>query len=193
MELFEQMRREYEFGVETISGISRELGVRRRMVREALNSAVPAESKPQQRRLRRLEAASAFIDRIIDKLIETACHLVESFGCRVTGVDHSAFMVETARQKATDRKLEIRFDQADAHHLPFEAGTFDVVISECTTCALDKPRAIGEMIRVTRSGGYVGISDLYWKGDAPQSVKSRLAELEGERPENRSRWIRLFE
>ncbi len=124
---------------------------------------------------------------------ESACYLAESFGCQVTGVDRSAFMVETAKQKATGRKLEIRLQQADAHHLPFERGTFDVVISECTTCALDKPQAIGEMVRVARPGGYIGISDLYWREDAPQSVKSRLAELEGERPENLSGWIRLFE
>ena len=65
MELFEQIRREFEFGVGTISGVSRKLGVHRRMVREALSSAVPAESKPQQRRLRKLEAASAFIDRVL--------------------------------------------------------------------------------------------------------------------------------
>jgi transposase len=65
VELFEQIRREYEFGVGTIAGVSRKLGVHRRMVREALNSAVPAEVKPQQRRLRKLEAATAFIDRIL--------------------------------------------------------------------------------------------------------------------------------
>ncbi len=124
---------------------------------------------------------------------ESACYLAESFGCRVTGVDHSAFMVEAATQKARDRKLEIRFQQADARHLPFEAGTFDVVISECTTCALDKPQAISEMVRVARPGGYIGISDLYWKEDAPPRVKSRLAELEGEGPENLSGWIHLFE
>jgi transposase len=65
VEIFEQIRREYEFGVGTIAGVSRKLGVHRRMVREALNSAVPAGSKPQQRRLRKLEAATACIDRIL--------------------------------------------------------------------------------------------------------------------------------
>ena len=64
MELFEQIRREYEFGVGTIAGVSRKLGVHRRMVREALHSAEPAVSKPQQRRLRKLDSASDFIDRI---------------------------------------------------------------------------------------------------------------------------------
>ena len=60
-----QIRREYEFGVGTIAGVSRKLGVHRRLVREALNDAVPTESKPQQRRLRKLAAASAFIDQIL--------------------------------------------------------------------------------------------------------------------------------
>ena len=65
MELFEQIRRELEFGVGTIAGVSRKLGVHRRMVREALRSAEPAASKPQRRRLRKLVDASAFIDRIL--------------------------------------------------------------------------------------------------------------------------------
>src|ERR1035438_5648068 len=54
VELFEQIRRELEFGVGTIAGVSRKLGVHRRMVREALRSAEPAASKPQRRRLRKL-------------------------------------------------------------------------------------------------------------------------------------------
>jgi len=65
VELFEQIRREYEFGVGTIAGVSRKLGVHRRMVREALRSAEPAATKPQQRRLRKLDSASDFIDRIL--------------------------------------------------------------------------------------------------------------------------------
>lgn len=65
MELFEQIRREYEFGVGTISGVSRKLGVHRRLVREALASAVPAENRPQKRKLRRLEAVSELIDRML--------------------------------------------------------------------------------------------------------------------------------
>ena len=65
MELFEQIRREHEFAAGTISGVSRKWGVHRRLVREALSSAVPAVSKPQERRLRKLEAAVPFIDRVL--------------------------------------------------------------------------------------------------------------------------------
>ena len=69
---------------------------------------------------------------------ESACYLVQSFACLVTGVDHSTFMIDVARRKARDRGLDICFEAADAHNLPFLAGCFDLVISECTTCALDK-------------------------------------------------------
>ena len=65
MELFEQIRREHDFGVGTIAGVARKLGVHRRMVREALRSAEPAAPKPQQRRLRKLDEVSDFIDQIL--------------------------------------------------------------------------------------------------------------------------------
>jgi hypothetical protein len=40
VELFEEIRREYEFGIGTIQGVARKLGVHRRLVREVLNDAV---------------------------------------------------------------------------------------------------------------------------------------------------------
>ena len=45
MELFEQIRREYEHGVGTIRAVAKKLGVHRRMVREALADALPPERK----------------------------------------------------------------------------------------------------------------------------------------------------
>ena len=38
MRLFEEIRREYEFGIRTIAGVSKKLKVHRRMVREAVGS-----------------------------------------------------------------------------------------------------------------------------------------------------------
>lgn len=43
VELFAQIRWEYEFGVDTIKGVARKLGVHRRMVREALKNALPSK------------------------------------------------------------------------------------------------------------------------------------------------------
>ena len=66
MELFEEMRREYEFGVGTIVGVARKFGVHRRLVREALRRAIPAE-KPTARRARpHMGPLEAFIDAILE-------------------------------------------------------------------------------------------------------------------------------
>ena len=65
VELFEQIRREYEFGVGTVKGVARQLGVHRRMVRQALASAEP----PARRRTPRARPAvgplMAFIEAIL--------------------------------------------------------------------------------------------------------------------------------
>lgn len=124
---------------------------------------------------------------------EGACYLTEAFGARVVGVDASPSMVARATQKAEARGLPVTFQQADAHQLPFDNEVFDVVISECTTSLLHKERALREMARVAKPGGYVGIHDLCWKEGAPERVKRKLAEIEGERPETLQGWTALFE
>jgi len=124
---------------------------------------------------------------------EAACFLAETFQCTLVGIDASEFMIERARTKAQSRNLDIDFRQGDAHALPFDDNTFDAVISECTTCVLDKPRAIREMARVTKPGGHVGIHDLCWQEDSPDELKQQLEELENEHPETLDGWQRLFE
>ncbi|MBV8841849.1 MAG: IS21 family transposase [Bryobacterales bacterium] len=66
MELFEQIRREYEFGVGTIKGVAHKLGVHRRMVRQALVNAEPAERKPSARGRPVIEPLCAFINAILE-------------------------------------------------------------------------------------------------------------------------------
>ena len=66
VELFEQIRREYEFGVGTIAGIAKKLKVHRRMVREAIGSALPKPRKRTERPLWKLASAAAFVDGILE-------------------------------------------------------------------------------------------------------------------------------
>lgn len=66
MELFEAIRREYEFGIGSIAGVARKFGVHRRLVREALGSATPREASKQERARPRVEPVAAFIDAILE-------------------------------------------------------------------------------------------------------------------------------
>ena len=66
MELYEQIRREYEHGAGTIRAVARKLGVHRREVRRALASAMPPERKRPQRVRLKLAPAIPFIDAILE-------------------------------------------------------------------------------------------------------------------------------
>ncbi|HJZ97726.1 MAG TPA: hypothetical protein VKE70_14550 [Candidatus Solibacter sp.] len=66
MELFEQIRREYEFGTGTIAGVAKKLGVNRRMVREAIGSALPKPRKKTERPRWKLRAAMDFVDAVLE-------------------------------------------------------------------------------------------------------------------------------
>ena len=55
-----------EFGVGTIQGVSRRLRVHRRLVREAIQSAVPARRKKTERPHVKMAPAVEFIDAILE-------------------------------------------------------------------------------------------------------------------------------
>jgi transposase len=66
VELFEQIRREYEFGEGTVLGVARKLGVHRRMVRQALASAEPPERRKWQRERPVIDPLRPYIDAILE-------------------------------------------------------------------------------------------------------------------------------
>jgi len=65
VELYEQLRREYEFGVGTIRGVARKFGVHRRLVREAVAQALPPDRKQPQRQRPKLAPAIPFIEAVL--------------------------------------------------------------------------------------------------------------------------------
>src|SRR6266516_3398016 len=66
VELYEQIRREYEHGGGTIRAVARKLGVHRREVRKALASAMPPERKIPERERPKLAAAIPFIEATLE-------------------------------------------------------------------------------------------------------------------------------
>jgi SAM-dependent methyltransferase len=72
----------------------------------------------------------------------------------VKGVDQSASYIAYARDHVIDERA--RFDIANAHALPYEAGVYDVVVSGLVLNFLaDSALALAEMARVTQPGGIV--------------------------------------
>ena len=67
VELFEQLRREYEFGIGTVQGVAAKFGVHRRMVRQAVAGALPPPHRYPQRAKPKLDAVAAFIDAVLDE------------------------------------------------------------------------------------------------------------------------------
>ena len=59
VELFEQLRREFQFGDGTIAGVARKFGVHRRMVRQAIANALPPDRKAPVRQAPQLAAVRA--------------------------------------------------------------------------------------------------------------------------------------
>ena len=67
VDLFEQLRREHEFGSGTIAGVAAKFGMHRRIVRQALAGALPPRHRYPERAKPKLAAVEAFIDQVLDE------------------------------------------------------------------------------------------------------------------------------
>lgn len=79
----------------------------------------------------------------------------------VTGLDISHTFVEIASENAGKAGVTAEFRQGDAADMPFEEGSFDLVICQAAFKNFARPNsAISEMYRVLQAGGAAVIDDM---------------------------------
>lgn len=79
----------------------------------------------------------------------------------IVGIDNSQAMIAEACKRADGLNLPIEFRVADVLHLPVEEGSFDSCRADRSLMHVpDVPRALAEMMRVTRPGGRVVVYEV---------------------------------
>ena len=80
---------------------------------------------------------------------------------KITGVDISKTFVEIARKNAREEGVEVEFQQGNAASLPFETGTFDLILCRAAFKNFSEPvKALREMYRTLKDGGRAVVIDL---------------------------------
>jgi SAM-dependent methyltransferase len=93
-------------------------------------------------------------------IAERAC----GAGAQVTGLDLSPVLVETAKERAAERGLDIDYVVGDVETLPFEDASFDKVSSTFGIMfAPDHEATARELARVTKQGGRLVLAN--WTPD----------------------------
>src|SRR5689334_10593132 len=85
-------------------------------------------------------------------------------GCEVVGIDYVPALLDRARRRRDAEGLDAQFIEGDAEALPFGDGQFDVVSSVFGAMfAPNQEQTAAELLRVTRSGGRIGLAS--WTPD----------------------------
>ncbi len=80
-------------------------------------------------------------------------------GATATGSDLTPALIERARENAELAGLKAEFQEADVEALPFDDGSFDVVLSQFGHMFAPRPEvALAEMLRVLAPGGRIAFS-----------------------------------
>jgi SAM-dependent methyltransferase len=78
----------------------------------------------------------------------------------VTSTDYVPALLDKGRERAQAEGLGVQFQVADAEDLPFADGSFDIVLSTFGAMFTpDHERVAGEMLRVLRPGGRIGMAN----------------------------------
>lgn len=80
---------------------------------------------------------------------------------QVSGLDIGRTFVDIARESARQAGVSVDFRHGDASHMPFDAGSFDLIVCQAAFKNFAQPvDALNEMHRVLRTGGTAVIQDM---------------------------------
>src|SRR5262245_61363534 len=80
-------------------------------------------------------------------------------GAHVVGLDLAPVLIETARTRADEERVELTFEVGDAEEIAYDAAHFDVVVSSVGVMfAPDHTAVANELARLTRPGGRIALT-----------------------------------
>jgi ubiquinone/menaquinone biosynthesis C-methylase UbiE len=130
-----------------------------------------------------VEAARPGLD---DTVLDVACGggiVVCAFAPhvrRATGIDVTPAMLEQAQKLAAEKGLtNVDWRQGDVNSLPFEDGSFKIVVTRFSVHHFPDPAAVlREMVRVCAPGGRLVVVDMYASQDPAKAAEfNRLERL----------------
>jgi len=100
----------------------------------------------------------------------TSFYISKNFNCNIISFDISKIGIEKACKKNMESK-NINFFVADFQKIPIKDECFDAVIVEnVLTLCENKKKALVELARITKPGGFIGLNEIFW-AKKPESIK----------------------
>ena len=85
--------------------------------------------------------------------------------CDVTSTDYVQTLLDGGSDRARAEGLKINFQTADAENVPFSSESFDAVVSTFGVMFTpNQKKSAGELMRIVRSGGKIGLAN--WTPDS---------------------------
>lgn len=129
----------------------------------------------------------------------TSLELAHISKAKINGIDVSEACVATSTDLLNEEidsvKSRVKFQVGSAYEIPFEAETFDLVVTGGATSFMDKKqRAISEYKRVLKPWGFLSATQLFYVKVPPQHVIDSVSKAIGVQinPWTESDWKNVF-
>jgi ubiquinone/menaquinone biosynthesis C-methylase UbiE len=137
-----------------------------------------------------------------NEVLDVACgkgvsleYFVREFEVVGSGVDIDASLVEQAEARSRDLGMaeRLQFQIGRSDELPYRDEIFDVAVGEIGLASHCEPeKAVRELVRVTKPGGFVVLVQLVWKAPVEEERQDVLVEHLGARPRMVVEWKRFL-